>query len=196
MPKVSQEYRDARRAQILDAARRCFLRDGFHETSMQDLFAESGLSSGAVYLYFPSKQDVIVAVAEENMRDVIAMVHGLATDRPDVSLGAELSGVLELVQKEHKDDQLGRMALLVWAEALRNPVLAKRLDKALQQMRADLVELVQEHQTRSTVPSDVTPEALAALFMTIIPGFIMQLSLFGPRAAAGARDAVQALWSA
>jgi Bacterial regulatory proteins, tetR family len=43
VPKVSEEYRDARRSQILDAAKRCFLRDGFHETSMQDLFTEVGL---------------------------------------------------------------------------------------------------------------------------------------------------------
>jgi AcrR family transcriptional regulator len=194
VPKVSQEYRDARRAQILDAARRCFLRDGFHETSMQDLFAESGLSSGAVYLYFSSKQEVIVAVAEENMRDVMAMVHDLAATRPDAGLGEELSGVLELVHKQHKDDQLGRIAVLVWAEALRNPVLAKRLDKSLRQMQADLAALVREHQARSAAPDDVTPEALAALFMTIIPGFIMQLSLFGPRAMAGVRDAVQTVW--
>ncbi len=75
MPKVSQEYRDARREQILNAARRCFLRDGFHETSMQDLFAEAGLSSGAVYRYFPGKEDVILAIAEENMRDVVEMIH-------------------------------------------------------------------------------------------------------------------------
>ncbi len=44
MPKVTQQHMDARREQILDAARRCFLRDGFHSTSMQDLFAEAGLS--------------------------------------------------------------------------------------------------------------------------------------------------------
>ena len=43
MPKVSQQHRDARREQIMAAARRCFLRDGFHATSMQDLFAEAGL---------------------------------------------------------------------------------------------------------------------------------------------------------
>ena len=82
MPKVSQQYRDARRDQILSAARRCFLRDGFHATSMQDLFAEAGLSSGAVYRYFASKDDVIIAIAEENMRDVVEMIHGVATQQP------------------------------------------------------------------------------------------------------------------
>ena len=74
MPKVTQQHRDARREQILAAARRCFLSDGFHATSMQDLFAASGLSSGAVYSYFASKDDVIVAIAEENMRGVTEMI--------------------------------------------------------------------------------------------------------------------------
>src|SRR5581483_11495215 len=79
MPKVSQQYRDARRDQILNAARRCFLRDGFHATSMQDLFKESGLSSGAFYRYFASKDDVIIAIAEDNTRDVMALIRTAAT---------------------------------------------------------------------------------------------------------------------
>ena len=82
MPKVSQQYRDARRDQILNAARRCFLRDGFHATSMQDLFAEAGLSSGAVYRYFASKDDVIIAIAEDNMRGVVEMIRDVAAQQP------------------------------------------------------------------------------------------------------------------
>jgi AcrR family transcriptional regulator len=72
MPRRSQEYRDARRQHILDAAKRCFVRNGFHETSMQDLFAEADLSAGAVYGYFASKDDVILAIAEENIHDVVS----------------------------------------------------------------------------------------------------------------------------
>jgi TetR/AcrR family transcriptional regulator, transcriptional repressor of aconitase len=54
------------------------LRDGFHETSMQDLFAEAGLSAGAVYRYFSSKDDMVLAIAEQSMREVIAMIHSFA----------------------------------------------------------------------------------------------------------------------
>jgi AcrR family transcriptional regulator len=196
VPKVSQEYRDARRAQILDAARRCFLRNGFHATSMQDLFAEAGLSSGAVYLYFASKEDVILAIAEENMRDVAAVIRELATSRPQQSLGGALSEVLGVIRKKHADDQLGGIAVLVWSEALRNPALAKRFGKSLQQMRNDLAEVVREHQARTKAPGDASPDAVAALFMSIIPGYILQLSLFGPRVVAGVRDAVQSQWPA
>jgi len=67
MPKVTEQHREARRAQILNAARRCFVRQGFHETSMQELLAEAGLSSGAVYGYFSSKDELIVAIAEDNI---------------------------------------------------------------------------------------------------------------------------------
>lgn len=195
MPKVSQEHRDARRAQILDAARRCFLRDGFHATSMQDLFAEAGLSAGAVYLYFDSKDDVIIAIAEENMRDVVALIRGRITSRSARSLGGDLSDILDMIRKKHAADQLGGIAVLVWSEALRNPALAKRFDEALRQMRTDLAAIFRTHQVHADAPGGATPEALAALFMTIIPGYLLQLSLFGPRAVTGVRNAVQAVWS-
>src|SRR5580698_1667629 len=116
MPKVSQQYRDARRDQILNAARRCFLRDGFHGTSMQDLFAEAGLSSGAVYRYFASKDDLIIAIAAESMQDVLEMIHAVTTERPGRSVGAVMADVLTVVRAKNDQDGLGGLAVLVWAE--------------------------------------------------------------------------------
>ena len=49
MPKVTDEYRVARRDEIIDVAIRCFLRQGYARTSVADLVAESGLSAGAIY---------------------------------------------------------------------------------------------------------------------------------------------------
>ena len=88
MPKVSAQYRDERRAHILAAARRCFVRDGFHQTSMQDLVREAGMSSGAVYRYFASKDAMIVAIAEENLDQIVAIV------QESVQHGADLGGAL------------------------------------------------------------------------------------------------------
>ncbi|WP_369028857.1 TetR/AcrR family transcriptional regulator, partial [Nocardia farcinica] len=63
MPRVSEEHLERRRQQILVAAQRCFSRKGFYNTSMQDVFAESGLSAGAVYRYFKSKDELVAALA-------------------------------------------------------------------------------------------------------------------------------------
>jgi AcrR family transcriptional regulator len=59
MPKVSQAHRDARRAQILEAAIICFSRRGFHSATMQDIVRQSRLSPGAIYNYFASKEDSV-----------------------------------------------------------------------------------------------------------------------------------------
>ena len=63
MPKISGAKRDQKRRQILDAALACFSENGFHQTSMADVVGRSKLSHGAVYLYFPAKDDIIAALA-------------------------------------------------------------------------------------------------------------------------------------
>src|SRR5207247_9916699 len=64
MPKVSDAYLEARRAEILDAAWRCLADKGYHQTTMQDVCEESGLSYGAIYRYFASKEDILIAIFE------------------------------------------------------------------------------------------------------------------------------------
>ena len=119
MPKVSEEYKEARRQEILDAAIRCFSRNGFHKTTMQDIYDESGLSPGAVYRYFKSKDDMIdlmcAGTAERDAEaftaaldngDTVASLHELAT---------RFFGPLQ-----HPETQnLASMWVHVWAEEAR-----------------------------------------------------------------------------
>src|SRR5438445_13650401 len=64
MPKTSVAAKEARRTQILDAAVRCFARRGYYETTIEDLVTETGLSRGALYLYYPSKEAIYLAISE------------------------------------------------------------------------------------------------------------------------------------
>jgi AcrR family transcriptional regulator len=196
MPKVSQEYRDARRTQILAAAKRCFLRDGFYETSMQDLFAEFGLFSGVVYRYFAGKEDMILAIVEENMRDVAEVIHALVADRQSAGVGTALAEILQVVRDKHVESELGAIAVLVWSEALRNPAVGKRFEAMFGEIRADLAGLVREHQSRDGLPSGVDADAFTSLLMAIVPGFILQLAMFGHQSVDGVPDAARALWPA
>jgi AcrR family transcriptional regulator len=66
MPRVAESYLQARRRQIMDAAVTCFARSGFHAATMQDIVAETGLSAGAIYRYFKSKEDIVAAIAAEH----------------------------------------------------------------------------------------------------------------------------------
>lgn len=193
MPKVSQDYKDARREQILAAAKRCFARNGFHETSMHHLFAEAGLSAGAVYRYFPGKADVIRAIAEENLDELMSLMHGLAADRTK-GLGTALSTLLDVLREKNHREGLGATAVLVWSEALRNPALAERVREALDRISADLSLLVSDQQTAGSLPAEADPEALARLLTALIPGTILQLAIRGDETMLDVPEAIRALW--
>ena len=63
MPKISEERRAERSEQILEGARRCFAENGYEGATVAKLEREIGLSRGAIFNYFPSKEDLFVELA-------------------------------------------------------------------------------------------------------------------------------------
>lgn len=66
MPKISAEAREQRRDEILEAARRCFATYGYEGATVVRLERETGLSRGAIFNYFPSKDDIFLTLAERD----------------------------------------------------------------------------------------------------------------------------------
>jgi AcrR family transcriptional regulator len=188
VPKVSPRYRNERRAQILTAARRCFVRNGFHQTSMQELVREAGMSSGAVYRYFDSKDAMIIAIAEENLDQVVTIVRDSA--ERGATAGAALASALEYVSARHADEGFGAIALLVWSEALRNPALAARLRESFEAAGEALVAIAR---VGSVTGSGLAPEALANMLLCVLPGYLLQLTVRGAGAVKTIPDTVRAL---
>jgi AcrR family transcriptional regulator len=65
MPKVSAEHKERRREQILEGARRCFAQHGYEGATVARLEAEIGLSRGAIFSYFSSKDALFIELAME-----------------------------------------------------------------------------------------------------------------------------------
>ena len=159
---------------------------------MDDVLAEVGLSSGAVYGYFAGKDELILAIAEANMRQVAAVLTGAGTASGERPVGAALADVLELVRARDADDDFARMALLVWSEATHNPILAARLTALIAEMRA-----VFAHPPESAENSQlVSSAAFGTVLTSVVAGFILQLALGGPEAVEDLPAAVRALWPA
>lgn len=76
MPKLKPQEMERRRGRIVAAARTCFTRSGFSDCSMDDICAEAGLSKGAVYNHFASKEELIYAVADEQGRSLQRLIEG------------------------------------------------------------------------------------------------------------------------
>lgn len=75
---------ETRRTQLLDAAKRCFAAQGYHETKVDDIVREAGLSKGALYWYFKSKEELLDTLCHEfseELKGVFLQAHqGESTD--------------------------------------------------------------------------------------------------------------------
>jgi TetR/AcrR family transcriptional regulator, transcriptional repressor of aconitase len=194
MPRVSEQYLADRRAQILLAARRCFGRNGFHQTSMQDLFAEAGMSAGAIYRYFRSKDEMVVAIAEETFGEVIDTMLSVARRDRAAPLGEALAAAVELIASKDETDGLCALAVQVWSEAQRNPELAASFGALVRKARAEVTRMVRLRQDAGMLPDGATASAIASVVTAILPGYIMQRALLGPGAVRGVPDGLRALW--
>lgn len=178
MPKVSDAHRESRREQILLAAWKCFSRNGFHSTSMADVIRESGLSAGAVYLYFRSKDDIIVAVATQVFGGIEGRLLEFSELRPPPS-PAEIAAFLirqPVLAREAAPADLFPLLLAVWSEATRNPALIDTADRILGGLRQLLTGMLLRWEAAGgtlTIPA----EQLTPVYLSLVQGFVVQNAL-------------------
>ena len=161
MPKVSQAHLDARRQQILDAARARFASHGFARTSMADIVLESGLSNGAIYRYFTSKDDIVVAVCEQGRE---ALPTALTVD--------SIAEFLQYVRTRARDTDHARLVAQIYAEAAVSPRLAALVQHQLASMRAAIADLVPARRRGEA-------DQIAEAFVALCSSYSQQLAIRG-----------------
>jgi len=176
MPKISDLQRETRRRQILDAALRCFSRDGFHATTTADIVRESGVSQGTLYLYFATKDDIVVALADDR-HQAEAFLNALAESEPD-----PLEGLFLLVElygrglTDAKRADLRRVGIQGWAEALRSPRIQASIVDGLRPVREAIAHLVARGQAAGQIRGDVDPAAMASILIAACQGLVLQVT--------------------
>jgi AcrR family transcriptional regulator len=193
MPRVSDDHLERRRQQILDAARRCFIRKGFHLTSMQDVFAESGLSAGAVYRYFKSKNEIIYAIAAERQGGTVKLLEAIIKEDPLPPFEEIIERFFVHVQSILDGDGALRVAPQVWAEALHDPAYQAIVSELFTGVRSCWTELASRMRDAGRLPEDADPEAMGATLLCVMPGFVLQRMLVGDLDAQDLRAGFHAL---
>ena len=181
MPKVTEEHRVARRQQIVDAARICVCEQGFHKTTMADVIRESGLSAGAVYGYFKSKDEIVAAIADDALSAVDQLFQEmLATEgqlTPAAALRRTLDFVVEMAEQHSTDPT--RVGVQAWAEALHNEAIFATASAKYRMLRGHFAEVARRAQADGTIAADANPEYVGQVMFGLIPGFILQRLILG-----------------
>jgi AcrR family transcriptional regulator len=166
--KLTREEKKAQtRERLIDAAARLFGERGFAGASLDDVAEEAGLTKGAVYSNFASKEDLIQAVLDERLEPRLMGVAAVAheprsTDDRIREAGRRFGEVLE------QEQSLSLLAFEYMIQAARDPALAARFRDRNRAALADLADLVEREWAEAagcapSVPADVLAAGLRAL---------------------------------
>lgn len=161
MPRVTQAYLDARRQQIIDAARARFASHGFARTSMPDLVEASGLSIGAIYRYFKSKDEIVAAICEHSTQALPAELTAEST-----------AGFLRHIRTMAREEDHARLVAQIYAEAAVSPALAALVQRQLDDLRTAVAALLAGRE-----PAEAA--RIAEAFVALCHGYNQQLAVRG-----------------
>lgn len=180
MPKVKNEHKERRRREILEAARRVFRRKGYGPTTMHDIIAEAGMSRGGVYLYFPSKEDLFMALLD---LDLAELMHQTAVPPGTESVWAAHERSLDLLLESLQclqEDPDHAAALEFWLTGLHDPkrvaFTEQRYDASVRHLASGIQAGVDAGEFRPLM--DV--ETIARVMLSFTDGINLETLFLGP----------------
>ena len=197
MPKITDERREARREQVLEAARACLEEHGLEAVSMEMIIARSGLSTGAVYGYFKGKDQIINAMILEGTAAIAKDLEPILTNPDPPPLPEFVGQVLSATVGfgRHKKGDIDRLlvALHGWSHSQSDPELKTATRASYAVLRQLFADAVKRWQAAGTFEAAADPEAVAELLTSITLGFVAQRALAGSADVAAHVAALEAL---
>jgi len=159
-PKVPKAYLEARRAEILQAVYKCFMEKGFHNITMQDIYDATNLSPGAVYNYFSSKEDIVVAAVKEFSNQSLIPLASLISENPDESFIKYFQFLFSAIRQNDITKSFS-VLLDFYSEATRNSSIREATIKFMNAIGVKLVGPVKRKQRAGLFNSRLDPLSIA-----------------------------------
>lgn len=193
MPKVKEAHLEARRQQIIDAAYRCFARKGFHQATMRDIYTEVGLSAGAVYHYFKSKEDIVQASFVFDYQRSLPVFEQAADDPDPLVALDQLIDFFYAGLQSAAELGADRVNIQGWGEALINPRLLVPLRYSFLKYKELLAQLIRRGQAAGVINPDIASDAIGEVILSSYLGLYLQKAVRPDLNVGQYKDAVKAL---
>ena len=181
MPRVSEEYREARRDEIARAALRCLERKGVRDTSIADIVEESGLSTGAIYSHFSNKAELARYVVARFLLPRIDALETAGARGDIVAPRDALRGMLSVFAETGLPPSL---VVQFWGEAMVQADLHAEMLRTAGRLRESLTAAITPW-ARQQAGTDDEAAALASrharTIAALAQGYVSNAAVFGPR---------------
>ena len=178
-PRVTESQKIITDKRILDAAQSLFSRNGFKETSMDDIVEESGVSKGAIYGHFESKEKLMLAIHERQIESALSQLN--YTFSKDTSSVEKLRkiGDLIFVTACNCPKEFQRMNIEFFIEASRKRSLASGLNKRYKAIQRFIEEIIREGEVNGEFRAGVDSAALSTLLFATVDGLTLHWATMG-----------------
>ncbi|MEK0165701.1 TetR/AcrR family transcriptional regulator [Phaeobacter sp. A36a-5a] len=167
-PKLTRTETTAkRRQQILEAAVRCFLETGYHQTGVRDIATRAGVSLGNLYNHFPGKHDVLVEIAALERQELSPFIDALTQARPPLKL---LDSFVKSYAKYLAVPENVILGLEITSEAIRKPDIARLFLDNRNALIAALAKVIERGMSTDDMRRDLDPEGTAQMIVDLIEG--------------------------
>jgi AcrR family transcriptional regulator len=161
------------RAELMDSARRLFLRRGFHAASLELVAEEAGFTIGAVYSRFGSKADLFLAILDERIDQLVVEVAEVAADAQPVAAHAELLAGRRMALLEREREWFP-LVVEFWSHAARDERLRREFGARHERLVAAYAGLIQADYTRLGLALPLAPEVLARAVVAMGNGVALE----------------------
>lgn len=166
----------AKRQQILDGAKRVFMKMGFDAASMNDVTREAGVSKGTLYVYFTNKEELFSAMIETERAAFVASVRTALAEHDDVEDGLYEFG-MSFITHTTGDKVINAMRTVLGVRE-RMPILCQRFFKGPENLRTIMHDFLERHVLAGTLKIDDIDLA-AGQFLDLASGSFFKYRLFG-----------------
>jgi len=172
LPKLKPEELESRRQEIIEGARTCFLRNGFHKTTTDEICREASITPGGLYHYFSGKDQIISAVIEQSAKDMLDTLRATTEEAEDTRSAFQRASAFFIEQMQDPErDNVARLDIEIWAETLKNEKLAELNRESWALRREWLENLIKRGVQEGVYHSErADPRGLSSLFMAILIG--------------------------
>lgn len=173
MPRIPKASFGERRNHVIDAAMTCFSQKGFQKTTMLDVATEAGVSPGALYTYFNSKEDIIEEAALERRQSRAVRIETASL------LGGAVATIDQMLTDFYKELERedpaseSRIRPQIWADALSNKRMKRILKNTWSDVALGLAEVVRQGQESGEIDPMLDSKAVALMLVCLGDGLVL-----------------------
>ncbi|WP_409305978.1 TetR/AcrR family transcriptional regulator [Peribacillus sp. SCS-155] len=174
---MTDEYKEKKKKEILASARACFARKGFESSTMDDIVAQSGISKGAIYNYFKSKDEIYLELMSVDTNEAYAYISQSISRI--TSTMAKIEFLFDEYLSFNPADEEAKGKNIVHTEFKLHSSRKEHLNRIMNTRRkkffVDFVaSILKEGQEHGEIQMDIDPELFSNLFWSMIDGAVLQ----------------------